>query len=261
MKTIADACGNVKNAVIGFHYDRWVCKGSTEREQAHILNIPAQDLIDHYGGFLFDNWYTTSCMSNRTTADVWGSANDDRKYLIVKRSDDLFAEYGKDFLNDLVTFVHKAEDVIANTDKEIDIKLLDVAKLTLGEYAEAKLYVDLQYGGLTTITDYDPSVGIDHEIATVCLAPTLWEKHEIIYPIYDGKVLQIVEELRKAIADGYLQQPNNDPNSILIYHKAGDVLPEGWYAENILTVAGDMARDSMYYRRFHDAIANAEKSE
>ncbi len=189
MKTIADACGNVKHAVINFHYDRWVCKGSTEHEQAHISGIPAQDLIDHYGDFLFDGWYTTSRMGDRTTADVWGSANDDRKYTIVKRSDDLFAEYGKDFLNDLVTFVHKAENIIANMDENTDIELLSAANMILGDYAEAKLYVDLQYGGIMTITDYDPTVVIDHEIATVCLIPMKWEKHEVIYPNYDARML------------------------------------------------------------------------
>lgn len=261
MKTIADTCGKVKNAIIDFRYDRWVCKGSTDREQTCILGIPAQDLIDHYGGFLFGNWYTTSCMSNRTTADVWGSAKDDRAYMIVKCSDDLLAEYGKDFLNDLVTFVHKAEDVIANTDEDVNGALLNIANQVLGSYAEAKLYVDVQYGGLTTITDYDYSVGIDHEIATVCLVPRDWNKHEIIYPRYDGRVLEIVEELHENIKAGYLRQVENDPNSMLIYRAAGETLPEGWYAENILTVAGEMARDPMDYRRFHDEIENAKKGE
>lgn len=71
----------------------------------------------------------------------------------------------------------------------------------------------------------------------------------------------IVAEIQDAISNGFLHADPNNSNNILVYREAGSRSPEGWYSENILSVAGDLALNSSHYQDFHNAITNAQNKE
>ena len=71
----------------------------------------------------------------------------------------------------------------------------------------------------------------------------------------------IVAEIRDAVSDGILHADPNNSNNILVYRAAGTGNPEGWYSENILSVAGDLASNPSHYQDFHNAIVNAQNKE
>ena len=71
----------------------------------------------------------------------------------------------------------------------------------------------------------------------------------------------IVAEIRDAISDGILHTDPNNTNNILVYRAVGTDNPEGWYSENILSVAGDLASNPSHYQDFHNAIINAQNKE
>ncbi len=71
----------------------------------------------------------------------------------------------------------------------------------------------------------------------------------------------IVAEIRDAISNGLLHTDPNNSNNILVYRTAGTDNSEGWYSENILSVAGDLASNPSHYQDFHNAIVNAQNKE
>lgn len=71
----------------------------------------------------------------------------------------------------------------------------------------------------------------------------------------------IVAEIRDAISNGLLHTDPNNSNNILVYRAAGTDNSEGWYSENILSVAGDLASNPSHYQDFHNAIINAQNKE
>lgn len=73
--------------------------------------------------------------------------------------------------------------------------------------------------------------------------------------------MQIVAEIQGAISNGFLNVDPNNSNNILVYREAGPESPEGWYSENILSVAGDLASNPSHYQAFHNAIVNAQNKE
>lgn len=74
-----------------------------------------------------------------------------------------------------------------------------------------------------------------------------------------NKFLEIVNEISKAIEDGYLQKDPNNKDNILVYRLAGKTDPEGWYSENILSVASELANNENDYISFKEVIENARK--
>ena len=71
--------------------------------------------------------------------------------------------------------------------------------------------------------------------------------------------IQIVGEISKAIDDGFVQTDPNNQNNILIYRLAGKTEPEGWYSENILTVASELANNKDAYNSFKQELSNAKE--
>lgn len=55
-------------------YDRWESPGSTKHRQIRICDVPAIEMANKYGNFLFDHWYTTSRMPD--AADIWVTATE-----------------------------------------------------------------------------------------------------------------------------------------------------------------------------------------
>lgn len=73
------------------------------------------------------------------------------------------------------------------------------------------------------------------------------------------KFLCIVNELTKAIKEGFLCIDEQNKNNILVYRKESKYEPEGWYSENILSVARDLYHDDDSYNEFKNALKNAKK--
>lgn len=59
-------------------------------------------------------------------------------------------------------------------------------------------------------------------------------------PLTFYECLQLLEQL---IQSKMLQQDPNNRNNVLIYREAGVSSPEGWYSENIHSVAGELMSD------------------
>ncbi len=49
--------------------------------------------------------------------------------------------------------------------------------------------------------------------------------------------------LHECVKAGLIQLYPEDNNYILVYREAGEQAPEGWYAENIYDVAGELVHD------------------
>lgn len=73
--------------------------------------------------------------------------------------------------------------------------------------------------------------------------------------------LLIVDEILDAVSNGLLHADPNNSNNILVYREAGTDSPEGWYSENILSVAGALVSNPSHYQDFHNAITNAQNKE
>ena len=78
---------------------------------------------------------------------------------------------------------------------------------------------------------------------------------------FTDRILCIVDEIHSAILSGYLQTDPHNSSNILVYRLAGEKSPEGWYSENILTTAGELARDDAQYQQFHAALEQARMQE
>lgn len=76
-----------------------------------------------------------------------------------------------------------------------------------------------------------------------------------------NRILRIVDEIHSAILSGYLQTDPHNSSNILVYCLAGETSPEGWYSENVLTIAGELARDDAQYQQFHTALEQARIQE
>ena len=71
--------------------------------------------------------------------------------------------------------------------------------------------------------------------------------------------LKIVDEIHEAIKEGFLQVDPNNKNNILVYREAGTKYPEGWYSENILEIASELAQDEQKYQNFIKALEEARE--
>lgn len=82
---------------------------------------------------------------------------------------------------------------------------------------------------------------------------------EIFNNITETKMYKIIQEIDKAIKDGYFTRDPDNPNNILIYRAAGQCSPEGLYSENILEVAEELTRDEKQYEEFYKSLQDARK--
>lgn len=55
--------------------------------------------------------------------------------------------------------------------------------------------------------------------------------------------LSCLRLLHECVKTGLIQSSPKDSNCILVYREAGELFPEGWYAENIYDVAGELVHD------------------
>ena len=57
-------------------------------------------------------------------------------------------------------------------------------------------------------------------------------------------MISAINLLDRCIKAGFIQQDPSDKNRILVYRKEGELYPEGWYSDNIFTVASELCRDA-----------------
>lgn len=55
--------------------------------------------------------------------------------------------------------------------------------------------------------------------------------------------IECVQLLDKLVQKGYIQKDPNNKNNILVYREAGTKYPEGWYSENLMSSASELASD------------------
>ena len=265
MKTIKEALGDMHDIILNVYYDKWLYPGSYERSQHFIENIPIQDFMRLFGDWTYEGWYTTGSENGQITADVWAGATEECRYAIPSYSADLFQTYGQDFLADISAFVKDAERLLREQpDCEITSLLCNAAR-KLDNYSEGKLLIQSTIKAdaiaVVTLTDYDPSTCINHELATVTVHIPHRQHRHMQRNSYKNRMLRIVDEIHSAVLDGYLQTDAKNSDNILIYRLAGEKSPEGWYSENILTTAGELANDDAQYQQFHAALARARMQE
>ena len=73
------------------------------------------------------------------------------------------------------------------------------------------------------------------------------------------KYLRILRLIDKAIKDGILHVDPNNENNILVYRLAGPNTPEGWYSENVHTIARELLNNRQQFYEFCASIRRAEK--
>lgn len=54
---------------------------------------------------------------------------------------------------------------------------------------------------------------------------------------------QCVNLLTRLVENGALQKDPNNENNILVYRTGGNKNPEGWYSQNILSLASELSKD------------------
>lgn len=67
--------------------------------------------------------------------------------------------------------------------------------------------------------------------------------------------IECVQLLDKLVENGYIKKDPNNADNILVYHNADAENPEGWYAENLMSAAGDLMRDEEGQKILRETLA------
>lgn len=74
-----------------------------------------------------------------------------------------------------------------------------------------------------------------------------------------NRMILITKIIHNAIKEELLWQDPNNQNNILVYRTADENSPEGWYSENILSVASDMTNNKKEFYTFCQVLSNEKK--
>lgn len=78
MKTLRELYENDHNHVVTLIFDVWKEEGSTEHTQVRLPYMPIEEVVEKYGDFYHDGWYTEGWTEDgRWKASLWAVANAD----------------------------------------------------------------------------------------------------------------------------------------------------------------------------------------
>lgn len=80
MKTLREEFANANNSVVMLIFDVWKEKGSTERTQVRLPYMPIEEVVEKYGSFIYDGWYTEGWTKyGRWKASLWAMADEQHR--------------------------------------------------------------------------------------------------------------------------------------------------------------------------------------
>jgi hypothetical protein len=80
MKTLRETYAGYNNIVVRLIYDVWKEEGSTARTQVRLPYMPIEEVVEKYGDFIYDGWYTEGWTEDgRWKASLWAIADKKRR--------------------------------------------------------------------------------------------------------------------------------------------------------------------------------------
>lgn len=77
MKTLKEAFSNANNSRVMLIFDVWKEKGSTKRTQVRLPYMNIEDVVEKYGDFWYECWYTEGWTEDgRWKASLWAGADE-----------------------------------------------------------------------------------------------------------------------------------------------------------------------------------------
>lgn len=80
LRTLKDVYGDANNSVVMLIFDVWKEEGSTARTQVRLPYMPIEEVVDEYGDFIYECWYTEGWTEDgRWKASLWAMADKERR--------------------------------------------------------------------------------------------------------------------------------------------------------------------------------------
>ena len=79
LRTIRDVFEGEDKSIVMLIFDVWESSGSTRRTQVRLPYMKIEDVVEKYGDFIYDGWYTEGFDGERIKASLWACADKDRR--------------------------------------------------------------------------------------------------------------------------------------------------------------------------------------